>query len=171
MLVDCGRFPAPANVELRDDGTARVACGTQDIGTGTYTILALLVARSRGPVERVEVALGDSQLPPGPLSGGSMATGPVVPAVLRPRTRQSIAAEFASTLRDRIRGRKPADLAFEHGKVFVKADGTGGGFRSRMCFGSANMRLVTGNGKSEGTLGDQRSRRSRCIRSGVTSLR
>jgi hypothetical protein len=24
-----------ATVELRDDGTARIACGTQDIGTGT----------------------------------------------------------------------------------------------------------------------------------------
>src|SRR5262249_28258060 len=34
------RFPAEANIELRDDGTVRVACGTQDIGTGTYTILA-----------------------------------------------------------------------------------------------------------------------------------
>src|SRR5438876_10246835 len=34
------RFPAEANVQLRDDGTARVACGTQDIGTGTYTVLA-----------------------------------------------------------------------------------------------------------------------------------
>ena len=39
-----GRFPAEANVELRDDGSARVASGTQDIGTGTYTILGQLVA-------------------------------------------------------------------------------------------------------------------------------
>src|SRR5262249_34017176 len=31
------RFASEANVELRDDGTARVACATQDIGTGTYT--------------------------------------------------------------------------------------------------------------------------------------
>src|SRR5213595_2069437 len=30
------RFDAEASVELRDDGTARVACATQDIGTGTY---------------------------------------------------------------------------------------------------------------------------------------
>ena len=39
------RFPAEANVQLRDDGTVRVACGTQDIGTGTYTILAQLASR------------------------------------------------------------------------------------------------------------------------------
>ena len=42
------RFPAEANVQLRDDGTTRVACGTQDIGTGTYTILAQLGADKAG---------------------------------------------------------------------------------------------------------------------------
>src|SRR5204863_9743670 len=34
------RFPAEAYVQLCDDGTARAACGTQDIGTATYAILA-----------------------------------------------------------------------------------------------------------------------------------
>src|SRR6266481_5710698 len=43
-----GRFSAQASVELRDDGSARVACGTQDIGTGTYTILAQLVSDKTG---------------------------------------------------------------------------------------------------------------------------
>ena len=42
------RFPAEANVQLRDDGSARVASGTQDIGTGTYTILALLTSQKTG---------------------------------------------------------------------------------------------------------------------------
>ena len=46
------RFPAEASVELRDDGTARVACGTQDIGTGTYTILAQLVSEKTGVPRR-----------------------------------------------------------------------------------------------------------------------
>src|SRR5438874_9506157 len=76
------RFPAAANVELRDDGTVRVASGTQDIGTGTYTILAQLASQKTGvPLEKVEVALGDTSLPEGPISGGSMVTGSVVPAV------------------------------------------------------------------------------------------
>ena len=69
-------IPAAANVELRDDGTARVACGAQDIGTGTYTVLALLTSEKTGvPVEKVEVVLGDTTLPLGPVSGGSWATG------------------------------------------------------------------------------------------------
>src|SRR5438128_2471245 len=76
------RFAAEANVQLRDDGTVRVACGTQDIGTGTYTILAQLASHKTGvPLDKVEVALGDTSLPEGPVSGGSMATGSLVPAV------------------------------------------------------------------------------------------
>src|SRR6185369_17392287 len=39
------RFDANANMQLRDDGTARVGCATQDIGTGTYTILAQLTSQ------------------------------------------------------------------------------------------------------------------------------
>src|SRR5207244_7891569 len=77
-----GRCAAEASVQLRDDGTARVACGTQDIGTGTYTILAQLAAQKTGvPLDKVEVVLGDTSLPAGPISGGSMVTGSVVPAV------------------------------------------------------------------------------------------
>ncbi|HWP74516.1 MAG TPA: xanthine dehydrogenase family protein molybdopterin-binding subunit, partial [Methylomirabilota bacterium] len=73
------RFPAEASVQLHDDGSARVACGTQDIGTGMYTILAQLASEKTGvPLGKVEVALGDTSLPAGPISGGSMVTGSVV---------------------------------------------------------------------------------------------
>src|SRR5258705_1133675 len=76
------RFPAEATVQLRDDGTVRVACGTQDIGTGTYTNLAQIASQKTGvPLDKIELALGDTSLPPGPISGGSMATASVTPAV------------------------------------------------------------------------------------------
>ena len=79
-----GRFPAAASVQLRDDGTARVACATQDIGTGTYTNLAQLASHKTGvPLEKIEVALGDTSLPEGPLSGGSLATSSLVPGVFQ----------------------------------------------------------------------------------------
>jgi xanthine dehydrogenase YagR molybdenum-binding subunit len=71
-----------ARVELRSDGKIQVACGTQDIGTGTYTIVAQTASELTGvPLDRIEVKLGDSMLPAGPLSGGSMATATVLPAV------------------------------------------------------------------------------------------
>ena len=51
------RFPAAASVQLRDDGTARVATATQDIGTGTYTILAQLASQKTGvPLDKIEVS-------------------------------------------------------------------------------------------------------------------
>src|ERR1041385_5524988 len=76
------RFPAEATVHLRADGTVRVACGTQDLGTGTYTNLAQIASAKTGvPLDKIEVALGDTSLPPGPISGWSVTTGSVTPAV------------------------------------------------------------------------------------------
>src|SRR5213075_432079 len=76
------RFPADATIQLRDDGSVRVACGTQDIGTGTYTNLAQLASQKTGvPLDKVEAVLGDTSLAEGPISGGSMVTGSMVPAV------------------------------------------------------------------------------------------
>ncbi len=66
---------AEVHVRLISDGTVRVSCGTQDIGTGTYTIFAQVVQEKTGlPFDKIEVVLGDSSLPPGPMSGGSAAT-------------------------------------------------------------------------------------------------
>jgi xanthine dehydrogenase YagR molybdenum-binding subunit len=36
LRLAAARFPAEASVQLHDDGTARVASGTQDIGTGVH---------------------------------------------------------------------------------------------------------------------------------------
>ena len=38
-----GRAGVKSRVNMNDDGTVRVVCGTQDIGTGTYTIFAQVV--------------------------------------------------------------------------------------------------------------------------------
>ena len=151
------RFAAAANVELRDDGTARVACGTQDIGTGTYTILAQLTSQRTGvPLEKVEVALGDTSLPEGPISGGSMVTGSVVPAVFAAADGAiaSLLTIAATTPGSPFEKRNPDELSFENGRVFVKAGHTGGGVPFADLLRRANIRLVTGNGKSEATFGN-----------------
>jgi xanthine dehydrogenase YagR molybdenum-binding subunit len=151
------RFPVEANVELRDDGTTRVACATQDIGTGTYTILAQLAAQKTGvPLNKVEVALGDTSLPEGPISGGSMVTASLVPAVFSAADSAigSLLSLATSTPGSPFEKRKPEELGFEGGRVFVKADGPGRGVPFGDLLRRANLRLVTGNGKSEGTFGN-----------------
>ena len=76
------RMPASAQMRMMPDGTAVVRSGTQDIGTGTYTTMAQVAADVLGlPLDRVRVELGDSRLPPAPISGGSMTTASVLPAV------------------------------------------------------------------------------------------
>ena len=151
------RFASDASFQLRDDGTARVACATQDIGTGTYTVLAQMGAQKAGiPIDRVEVALGDTTLPSGPISGGSLATSSIIPAVFTAAD-SAIASllSIATTAPDSpFVNHKPGDLAFEDGRVFVKAEGPSRGVPFEDLLHRANLRMVSGTGRSAGTFGD-----------------
>jgi xanthine dehydrogenase YagR molybdenum-binding subunit len=69
-------FPSTARLRLAANGSAWVGCAAHDIGTGTYTIAAQIVADRFGiPMDRVTVELGDSRLPTGPIAGGSVTAG------------------------------------------------------------------------------------------------
>lgn len=152
-----GRFGAEASVQLRDDGTLRVASATQDIGTGTYTILAQLVAEKAGvPTNKVEVVMGDTALPSGPISGGSLATGSLVPAVYGAADSAiaSLLTVAATTPASPFEGRMPDELGFGEGKVFAKSDGPRKGVPFSDLLRSANLRLVSGNGRGDATFGN-----------------
>jgi len=153
------RFAAEANIQLRDDGTTRIACGTQDIGTGTYTILAQLAAEKAGvTLDKVEVALGDTSLPEGPVSGGSMATASVIPAVLAAADDaiKSLLTVATTTPGSPFEKRKNDELAFESGRVFVKANGPASGVPFADLLRRADLRFVTGSGKSNATFGEEK---------------
>ncbi|HUZ11241.1 MAG TPA: xanthine dehydrogenase family protein molybdopterin-binding subunit [Caulobacteraceae bacterium] len=63
---------AAARLTLRPAGEARIELGAQDLGTGTYTIIAEVAAARLGlPIDRISVSIGDSDLPPAGLSAGS----------------------------------------------------------------------------------------------------
>lgn len=75
--------PAAARVRLQRDGRTRVEIAGHDIGTGAYTILAQTAAERLGvPLEKVAVFIGDSDLPPGPVAGGSNSTASTCSAVM-----------------------------------------------------------------------------------------
>ena len=76
------RLPAAASARLLRDGSVIVQSGTQDLGTGTYTIMTQIAAETLGlPPEQVHFELGDTMLPEAPVSGGSMTAASVGPAV------------------------------------------------------------------------------------------
>jgi xanthine dehydrogenase YagR molybdenum-binding subunit len=79
---DAWQMTAAARILLTSNGHAEVACGTSDIGTGTYTILAQVTADMLGlPLENVTVRLGDSTLPQSPVEGGSWIAASVSHAI------------------------------------------------------------------------------------------
>ncbi|HTJ44316.1 MAG TPA: xanthine dehydrogenase family protein molybdopterin-binding subunit [Kofleriaceae bacterium] len=79
--------PSSAIARMTPDGRALVQAGTQDIGTGTYTIMTQIAADALGlPVDAVRFELGDTSFPETPISGGSMtasSTGSAVKAACK----------------------------------------------------------------------------------------
>jgi len=88
--------PAAAKATAKPDGTFLVQAGTQDLGTGTYTVMTQLAADAlEVPIDKVRFELGDSALPEAPGSGGSMTVGSVGPAVVQ--ACQALKAKLAAT--------------------------------------------------------------------------
>jgi len=150
------RMEAQATVDLRDDGSARVSSATQDIGTGTYTVLSQILSEKLGiPHERIEVVLGDTSLPSGPISGGSWATASVIPAVVEAidKAQQIIFLIASQSPEAPFAGQKPDAFAFTEGRVHLKDKPPTSGVPFEEILRKGNIRAASGQGKSEGTFG------------------
>jgi xanthine dehydrogenase YagR molybdenum-binding subunit len=76
------QLEASAKAVLNIDGKLTVGSATEDIGTGTYTIMTQIAADTLGlPMENVTFKLGDSSLPNAPVEGGSFTAATVGSAV------------------------------------------------------------------------------------------
>jgi xanthine dehydrogenase YagR molybdenum-binding subunit len=79
---DAMQMFARAEAVLHADGRLEVASAATDIGTGTYTVMAMIAAAAMGlPLEQVTFRLGDSRLPVAPIEGGSSHVATVGSAV------------------------------------------------------------------------------------------
>lgn len=73
-----GSVKSTCLLRVHDDGTAEVQLGSQDIGTGTRTVIGMVAADTFGiPLASVKVQLGSSKYPPANPSGGSITVGSV----------------------------------------------------------------------------------------------
>jgi xanthine dehydrogenase YagR molybdenum-binding subunit len=116
---------ASAMATLRPDGTALVRAGSQDIGTGTFTIMTQIAADALAtPFDHVTFDLGDTAFPETPVSGGSQTASSTGSAVklacleLRRRLAERATGDAASPLR----GLAIEDVDFAGGAVRSKAD-------------------------------------------------
>ncbi len=156
------RMPCEVTVALNDDGTVRVSCATQDIGTGTYTIFAQIVSDKSGiPVDRIQVVLGDSALPAGPLSGGSGVTSSVVPAIASAvyAAIRSMTMIATSTPSSPLLNKKSEEIAFTAGRVHVKGESPEQGIAFEEILKRANIRSARGEGKSVSTDDDSTAKK------------
>jgi len=84
---------ATARVTLTPRGTVKVQTAAHEIGNGALTVIALTAADRLGvDLDKITVELGDSDLPPAPVAGGSNTTASVC----------NVVAKACEQIRDKI---------------------------------------------------------------------
>ena len=118
--------PATARVTVTPQGTAKVQTTAHEIGNGAYTVIALTASDRLGIApDRITVELGDSDLPPAPVAGGSNTTASVCNVVAKAceQVRSRIAAA-AVAADGAFADKDPASLRLAEGRL-QGPDGTG----------------------------------------------
>ncbi|MEH2039708.1 xanthine dehydrogenase family protein molybdopterin-binding subunit [Nostoc sp.] len=117
------RSPASAIAQIMADGTAVVRSGSQDIGTGTYTVMTQVAAEALGlPVNKVRFELGDTKMPQTPVSGGSQTAASVSSAVhlAGNQARSQLLQLALADQKSPLYSSKAEDVIAENGSFFLK---------------------------------------------------
>jgi xanthine dehydrogenase YagR molybdenum-binding subunit len=155
------RLPCTASVEFCANGRLCVRSATQDIGTGTYTIFAQVLSEKTGiPFERIDVILGDSALPDGPMSGGSMVTGSVLNAIAAGadgaiKKLQKLAA---ATEGSPFQNAKVENVAFTKGRLHGKDQNPDNGIHFAELLKMARLNGLSAEGKTQPTWEDPKAK-------------
>ncbi len=66
------------DLTLHPDGSVDIKMGSQDLGTGTRTVISVVATETLGiPIDAINVQIGDSRFPASGVSGGSSSVGGV----------------------------------------------------------------------------------------------
>ncbi len=155
------RIPCTATVELCPNGRICVRCATQDIGTGTYTIFAQVMHAKTGvPLDRIDVFLGDTSLPDGPTSGGSMVTSAVLPAATSAANEAVTRLLNIATLTagSPFAGAKADTLTVSHARIHAKDQPASSGIAFEEVIRMANLSDITAAGKTIPSWEDPKAR-------------
>jgi xanthine dehydrogenase YagR molybdenum-binding subunit len=119
------RSAASALVQFEPGGRVTVASGSQDLGTGTYTIMAQVAAATLNlPIDLIDVKLGDSTLPNSPVSGGSQTAASLMPAVqaAAKQAQLKLLTAVAGDTGSPLHGAQADQLDFKNGRIMRKGD-------------------------------------------------
>jgi xanthine dehydrogenase YagR molybdenum-binding subunit len=115
-----GRGPSQAHCEIASDGGVIMRAGTQDLGTGTRTLVAVITADALGLQPwQVKPEIGDTLYGVSALSGGSTTAASISPGirVAAVKALDALKEKVAPTL-----GADPASLVALGGRIQVKDD-------------------------------------------------
>jgi xanthine dehydrogenase YagR molybdenum-binding subunit len=147
-------LPCTASVEFCANGRLCVRCATQDIGTGTYTVFAQVLHEKTGvPLDRIDVILGDSALPDGPMSGGSMVTGSVLNAIADGANNAIKRLQQLATSTDGSPYHEASleNIAFTAGRVHSKDQPASAGAQFADILTMARLNGISAEGKTQPT--------------------
>jgi xanthine dehydrogenase YagR molybdenum-binding subunit len=115
-----GSLQTRGQCEIAPDGSVSMRIGTQDIGTGTRTVIAIVTAETFGlPLSGVKADIGDTNLPYAPGSGGSVTVASVS------STARATAEKALAALAEKIApglGVAAADIVAVNGRLQSKID-------------------------------------------------
>jgi xanthine dehydrogenase YagR molybdenum-binding subunit len=106
-------------ITINSDGSVRLECSTQDLGTGERTVLAIVAAETLGlQPSDIDIHIGESQFGRSGGSGGSTTCPGTAPAALNAAcvARDALFEKLAPKL-----NAKKEDLAIDVGKIVDKA--------------------------------------------------
>jgi xanthine dehydrogenase YagR molybdenum-binding subunit len=109
-----------AQVVIHPDGSVETNMGSQDLGTGTRTVINIVTAETLGlPLDAVKVNIGDNRYPPAAASGGSVTVSSVSTSTRMAATNalNELLAKVAPSL-----GTTPDKLEAWQGKIQVIGD-------------------------------------------------
>ena len=122
---DAMQMFARASAVMHADGRLVVSSAATDIGTGTYTVMAMIAAEAMGlPLERVTFQLGDSTLPVAPVEGGSSHVATVGSAVagVCDKLRLTLLRYAQADAHSPFRDKRLKDVEFAGGVMRLKKD-------------------------------------------------
>jgi xanthine dehydrogenase YagR molybdenum-binding subunit len=119
------RSAGECSATLMADGSAVFRSATQDLGTGTYTVMTQIAADAIGlPVQQVRFELGESTMPEAPVSGGSTTVASVGPAVQAAghALRLKLVGIAAAAEGSPLFGAKADQVGVENGELYLLAE-------------------------------------------------
>lgn len=114
--------PSNCRTTIRPDGMVEIELASQDLGTGTRTVITMVAAETLGlPLSAIRLKIGDNKYPESGASGGSTTVGGVS-ASTRKSTMNALLKLYETAAP--ALGTTPDQLESVDGRVQVKGDHT-----------------------------------------------